>query len=122
MSDLPVLEKRMQEASRAFYAAKSAQQEKENSRLIGSCFKYRNNYSCPEKPSDYWWMYTQVLKADGGSLVCWEFQRDKNGKIEIDFQRFYYPHLLEGHIKITRKEFAKAWRGLQKRIAALKVG
>ncbi len=28
----------------------------------GKCFKMRNNYSLPEVPSDYWWLYKKVVK------------------------------------------------------------
>lgn len=53
-------------------------------RLVGKCFKYRNCYSCPEKDSDYWWLYVRVLSVDtDGYTSGVSFQTDSRGACEI---------------------------------------
>lgn len=27
----------------------------------GTCYRYRNSYSCPSKPEDYWWFYKKIV-------------------------------------------------------------
>jgi len=88
----------------------------ENAKFIGRFFKARNNYSCPEKPSDYWWLYIKV-ETDNEGLHGVEFQTDKDGKIEVDFSRYYLRHSLEGYIEITEEEYAEAWESLKKKIS-----
>ncbi len=48
-----------------------------NRKMIGKCFKYRNNYSCPETDADYWWLYSRVIAVDDdGGLIAFEFQTE----------------------------------------------
>ena len=62
-------------------------QDRENaerfSGLVGKCFVYRNCYSCPEKPSDYWDSYCQVHSITGSYANVMEFEIDKDGMIRI---------------------------------------
>lgn len=53
-------------------------------RLVGKCFKYRNSYSCPEKPSDYWWLYRHVIGVTTDSnLMVHQFQTDTYGELTV---------------------------------------
>ena len=99
-------------------AIETAARNKENAVLIGKCFKYRNSYSSPGKPSDCWWYYSIILEAADGGLYAFEFQTDKNGDINIKPRSFVYG-VLEGQNVIPRKEFYSAWRQTQKHIASL---
>lgn len=54
-------------------------------KLIGNCYRFKNCYSLPERASDYWWFYVKITHMDEhGVLRGTAFQRDKEGKIEID--------------------------------------
>ena len=87
-------------------------------KLEGTCYKKKNNYSCPEKPSDYWYEYTKVLEIkekdiysnnDHDALshcIQVSFYTDKYGNFSIR-QENSYVHLLGK--KITEKEFNKAF-------------
>jgi len=85
----------------------------------GRCFKTRNNYSCPEKPSDYWFLYTKITsvkKADiydtrangpASHYTGWSFQTDKYGRVNVEKEVRGYIHSLDK--EISEKEFKSAW-------------
>jgi len=87
----------------------------------GKCFKMRNNYSLPEVPSDYWWLYKKVVKIKKEDIYfskCktlkvlsyydgYSFQTDKHGRITINKNEQGYIHGLGE--EITEKEFNDAW-------------
>lgn len=57
-------------------------------KLIGHCYKYRSSYSCPEKQSDYWWLYIQVLKIESADFCCVNtFQKSSDGHIRFEFNK-----------------------------------
>lgn len=95
-----------------------AERKAQSVALVGRCFKYRNSYSCPQGPKDYWWLYVKVVGIGEHWPVSMEFETDRDGKIEIRtrecFSRF------EGHDEIKPSEFNAAWRSLQKRVAGMK--
>lgn len=62
----------------------SDEKERQNAPLVGLCFKYKNNYSIPEKPSDYWYMYSRVTSLNGDGLNVFSFQTDKDGKLTVE--------------------------------------
>lgn len=86
--------------------------------LVGRCFKLKNNYSCPEKKSDYWYKYTKITSIEkddvyrscGGEALSYyhgiSFQTDKNGRIDINPMEESYVHSLGN--EITLKEFNRA--------------
>ena len=81
----------------------------EGKALVGKFFKYRNCYSLPAKPSDYWWLYVRVESmSKGGTLAALTFQRDSDGKIE--FARHDHWQRLDGHMSIPRREFNAAFK------------
>jgi len=88
-------------------------------KLEGKYFKYKNSYSCPEKPSDYWFLYTKIteIKPDdvyntrGNGVAChfkgWSFQTDKYANISVEKKKTGYVHSLGQ--EITENEFHSAW-------------
>jgi uncharacterized protein YyaL (SSP411 family) len=56
--------------------------------MRGKVYKYRNSYSCPEKPSDYWWSYTIVDRVIQPTerVMCWTFQIDSDKNVRINYQ------------------------------------
>lgn len=88
-----------------------------NRDTVGKCYRYRNCYSCPEKPSDYWWLYTKVVGLEGPNIFYTEFEVAKDGRISINFNRQCYASMIHGHVEIRASEFNKAWRALQSKIA-----
>lgn len=99
-------------------AIEMAARDKENTALVGRCFKFRNSYSCPEKPSDYWWLYLVVLKAAKGGLYTFEFQTDRHGEFDIKPRGFHY-NIGDDYQQISRTEFDRAWKQTRKEIASL---
>ena len=88
-------------------------------KLEGNCYKKKNHYGSPEKPSDYWFTYTKVLEIKEEDIFydnmdnkvlsrfrCVSFDTDKYGNFGIR-QEDSYVHLLGK--KITEKEFNKAF-------------
>lgn len=92
--------------------------EAESLAFVGKCFKYRNCYSCPKEPSDYWWMYTKVVSVGEYWPVAFEFQTDRDGRITVEKKECF--HRLDGYDEITAKEFNAAWRKVQQSIARMK--
>lgn len=108
------LRKIARDANEKLAAIEDQRKLAENLKLVGRHFKYRNSYSCPRKPSDYWWLYTKVIGADARGLRCFEFQIDRYGKIEIEPQK--HGHHMAGHVEIDESEFRQAWGRLLHRV------
>lgn len=91
-----------------------------NKGLEGKAFKYRNCYSCPEKPSDYWWLYIKVTKVTKDHIETHEFQTDKYGEITINLRKQHYRFLFgaDSRIEIKPAEFERAWKAVQTKIGA----
>lgn len=97
---------------------KSAERRADNGKKVGKYFRTRNNYSCPEKPSDYWWVYAKITKMDdAGYLYMTEFQIDKNGDINVRFD--HYAYHMQGWTEIKRAEMLKAWKRLDAKLDKL---
>ena len=94
-------------AQQKLTAIADAKAHEENKKLIGTCWRYRNNYSCPEKPSDYWWMYTIVTGVDGSNIIAFSFQTDMYGTFSAYLNKSVYPSTLGE--KITRAAFEEAF-------------
>lgn len=105
-------------ARRALEKIEAAERLAENKKLIGKCFRVRNNYSVPAKPSDYWWLYTKVIGADAYNLKVFQFQIDKDGRIDINQRELY--RRVSDYQPITTDAFTRAWKSVQKRVAKLK--
>jgi hypothetical protein len=119
MKNREQLEAEMAPLQRALNKLRDAETRAQSQALVGKCFKYRNNYSCPSKPSDYWWLYIKVTGLSGTWPKTFEFQVDKYSRIEIktDTTRIRPDG---GYVEISSKEFADAWKRLQRRIATTK--
>lgn len=90
--------------------------------LVGKCFKCRNCYSCPEKESDYWWLYLCITGIDAeGAVEGVKFQTDKNGKLKVE-QETLFMHdgtMQSGYVEITDAEFKKAVNALRANVERL---
>lgn len=76
------------------------EQRRKNAAHVGRFYRYRNCYSCPQRESDYWWVYHSVLSIDEhGSLNGWSFQTDKDGKVTVFPRDFLSPVLLQEEIE-----------------------
>ena len=81
--------------------------------LVGRCFKYRNSYSCPDKPEDYWWKYAIVTGVgDFGHPNAFSFETDKNGDVRIETMQWFHA----GWQAIPAAELALEWTDLLSRI------
>lgn len=92
--------------------------------LVGKCFRYRNCYSMPQKPSDYWWLYLRVVSTTAdGNCRAFSFQEDRDGQISIETRARAHTVFLDGapgsYRPISRRQFDTAWRRLQTRIRAM---
>jgi hypothetical protein len=88
--------------------------------LVGKCFKFRNSYSCPSNPSDYWWLYAVVTGfTKHGFLQLLKFQIDKDGRVRIDTDQVMMHDSLAGYAEITSSELAGAWLAFGKHISKI---
>lgn len=79
--------------------------------LVGKCFKYRNNYSCPDKPSDYWWMWVMVVgESEIGWPITVQTERDKYGRVFVKRDEVGWSDGTPGggYIPVTRREYDRA--------------
>jgi hypothetical protein len=96
---------------------RDAERYEENKHLAGKTFRSRNSFSCPEKPSDYWWYYSRVQSVDkAGMLTVFTFQIDRYGRHEVKVEKHIYS--VYGN-QIDPMAFNKAWRDFQKKIAKM---
>lgn len=83
----------------------------ESAGMVGTFWKYRNCYSMPSKPSDYWFVYRCITKVTDtkNTFVAFDFETDKNGKHIIATEKWTH---LTGWVRCTEKEYLRAWRRL----------
>jgi len=111
------LERQARAVNQKLHAIRDAERYAENEALVGKTFRYRNNYSCPEKPSDYWWLYARVQGIDSsGYLTVFCFETDKYGAVKISTDKYRF-HMNDGYQPVSVAKFNKAWRDLQRKIA-----
>lgn len=87
---------------------KDTEDDARNATYLGRCFKTRNNYSCPQKPSDYWWLYVKVTSVKNG-IKGLMFQVDYNGRIEIQPKEYLMANTLDSYTPISSAQWDKAW-------------
>ena len=93
-----------------------AERREKNRALIGKCFAFRNCFSCPEGPDDYWILWQKVVALDDhGDPIVFRFQTDKNDRIEID-RRSHMGSLGE---ETSEEAFMEAWRKLTDQVGSL---
>ena len=93
-----------------------AEKRVRNQSLVGRCFAFRNCFSCPEGPEDYWTLWQKVVAIDeSGEPVVFRFQTDKHGRIEIE-QRNCLGHMGD---ETTEEAFLEAWKKLTDLVGSL---
>jgi len=89
--------------------------------LIGTGWKYRNSYSCPQKPSDYWNVYRKILavKPNCSALVA-EFSTDCHGEMTAKTKWECHPRWFpDSWTQCTDKEINAAYARLVGRVGNL---
>ena len=107
------------ELDAAIWKQEAKERDRKNAKLVGRCFKYRNCYSCPEKESDYWWLYRKITRVEDGSLRAFEFQIDSRGEFEVRPDKFVgLGDNGSGWTEIRGDEFSAAWEDFMTNIGA----
>lgn len=111
MKDVKELKRIAMDAQAELWRIELEDRYEASKKLLGKAFKYRNNYSCPEKPSDYWWLYLIItgVDAESGQPIAKEFQIDKYGDVFFRPKRHLFHHM-NGYQAITKREFDSAFR------------
>ena len=86
-----------------------------NADLLGKCYKFKDCYSCPEKESDYWYVYKQYLRLEGREILALCFYVDKYDKISLSLMREHGD--LSGWTEIGLQEFWDEWLNLKTKIS-----
>lgn len=118
MEQIETLKQQARAVAEKIGRIEDAERYAQNKKLEGKAFKYRNSYSCPDKPSDYWWMYTKVLKVTRDFIHIHQFQTDRYGSVTIDLEKKHYRHFHGGFVEIKSSEFERQWKALKARIGA----
>src|SRR5581483_1710586 len=106
MEQLSELEATARAVGEKIDAIKTKERKAANQKKVGRYYKTRNSYSCPENPSDYWWLYAKCTRMDNeGFLYAFKFQTDKYGKIEIESDAHSYH--MQHYDPCTKAEFDK---------------
>lgn len=105
-------------ANERLHKIRDAERLEENKHLAGKTFRGRNSFSCPEKPSDYWWHYTKIQSVDAaGMLTMFSFQIDRYGQHDVKVEKHRYSVYGD---PISTAKFNKAWRAFQNSVAKMK--
>lgn len=83
----------------------SRNKDKQNKKLIGKCYRYRNSYSS----GDSWWLYAKITGVKDGWLNGWKFEKTTADRIEIWDTTI---HRVDEYQEITKEEFNQAWNEL----------
>jgi len=109
--DIEALRKQAAEAQNAIAEHQHAEWRKANAPKVGKCFRTKNSCSCPEKPSDYWWVYARVTRMDeSGMLYAMTFQTDKYGNVNIEQDSCV--HHAQYYTPCSAADLKKAWKKL----------
>jgi hypothetical protein len=115
MESVEQLQKIALDAEEKLYRIRSDQFKSKNSSKVGKTFRTRNNFSCPEKPSDYWWLYAKITRMDdAGMLYATTFQTDKYGAVSINFDQCV--HHAQYYSSCPAADFKKAWKAMLKKL------
>lgn len=118
MESLETLKQQACEIGNKISEIESARVRKANQSKVGKFYRTRNNHSCPEKPSDYWWVYAEVKRMDEcGMLYVTEFQTDCHGNISIRFDSCIYH--AQSWSPTTRDAYHKAWAKMLTKVKGL---
>ena len=78
---------------------------------LGKYFKYRNSYSCPEKLTDYWWLYYHAYEIKNNHLCFRSFEKDSRGKTLLN-DSDEWSCIVSAMIEITKEEFDTALKDI----------
>jgi hypothetical protein len=118
METLEALQKQARAISDKIGKIESAKVREKNRPKVGKFYRARNNYSCPEKRSDYWWVYAEVTRMDEfGMLYATEIQTDRHGNISIRFDSCI--HHAQSWSPTTRYAYVKAWAKMLAKVKGL---
>lgn len=92
----------------------NAEWMQENIGKIGTFWKYCNSYSCPEKPSDYWWIYRRIKGIEEQRFITFDFCIDKDGKLAVEECKW---STLSGWMPCAEAEYRRAWKRIVRTIA-----
>lgn len=86
------------------------QHEEEKSKYIGKSYKSLNNYSCPEKDSDYWYEYYYVTESVTNSFLVdvINFSTDSLGSMQLRTQALSI-NSIDYWEEITKDEYLAAF-------------
>ncbi len=83
--------------------------------FVGRCFAYRNSYSCPKGPEDYWSLYSKVTGiSERGHLNLFKFQTDSKGMITVESAVALNTGTLGS--PVSKNEFREAFRAISNTI------
>ena len=118
MNDKQQIEAQLYELRKQLNAINEREAHERNKELLGKCFKCRNNYGGSE-PREQWWLYQRVEKVSGNEITTFQFEVDYRGHIEIDPKRIEHGGVISMSVEIKPSEFNRAWKAVQKKLAAL---
>lgn len=118
MTSKTALQAQIRDLQRELSVILDAERDAENASFSGKHYRVRNNYSCPSKPSDYWWMYVGVIDTRDG-IFAMTFQTDSRGEVRIEKRAFYMPVTLNSYQQITKREFESEFRKMLARVGKL---
>ncbi len=115
MEQIEQLRDTARKAQEAIGEIEAKERREKNAKLVGKTFRMRNSYSCPEKPSDYWWIWAKCTRMDkSGFLWAFKFQTDRYGSITISPDEYSYH--MQHYDLVSPAVYDRAWRKLQAKI------
>lgn len=124
MNDIEKARIKVDQARRELLRLERAEQAKKArsmKNLVGTCYKTKNCYSCPQGPEDYWWLYRRIIAIKRGMILMSDFEIDKNGELRVTPKawRPLETIAVNDAERIPEAEYRLAIRGGQAMLAAL---
>lgn len=112
MTEVEQLKREIFERRERLHEIENLKRAEENKLFVGKHFVYCN--SCPQRPEDYWNLYTKVTHMDEyGTLHGIRFQTDTDGKVTIETTAVGPSSVGEF---LSEREFQEAWAETLKRV------
>lgn len=103
MSELKELERQRNEVQSRIWEIENAENEKKSAALVGRYFKYHNSFGSGNR----WWLYFKAVRVDGRCVVGPKFQRDSNGRFELEPDAHVFNNM-SGYTEIKAVEYVRA--------------
>ena len=106
MSEKEEVKKKMDALHKRYSAIEALERKKENDKLVGKYFRYRNSYSAPSKK---WWVYYKIIKSsDYGYVKAFSFEID----LEMHSATVEVKEVAVGMLttRCTEETFIGAWQ------------